>query len=182
MFTWTCSAAMLWSRTILLKLNLRLVCLARKVAFQGSDMEQNVVLVVTAAIIRRGDRFLIAKRSDKSRFPGRWEFPGGKVKEGETLRESLQREMFEEMGVKIRVGEEIGRTVQKQGGEQIILVAFDCEILSGDIRDIECDSHTWVTLDDALSFDLLEPDRELVLKMLKPTGDIGDQPKSVDPC
>ncbi len=129
-------------------------------------MEQNNTLFVTAAIIRRGGKLLIAKRSAKSRFPGRWEFPGGKVMEGETFKESLEREMLEEMGLEVRVGEEVGRVVHRQGKEKIILVAFDCEILSGEIKDIECEIHAWVTADEALSFDLLEPDRELILKML----------------
>ncbi len=133
-------------------------------------MEENATLLVSAAVVRNGDRFLIAKRSNESRFPGRWEFPGGKVNRDESLSESLEREMLEEMGVNIRVGSEIGRIAHREEREEIILVAFECEIVSGTVEDIECDSHAWVTLDEALTFDLLEPDRKLVLRMLESAG------------
>ncbi len=63
-------------------------------------------VVVTAAIIRRGDSFLIAQRGIQSRFAGLWEFPGGKAESGEDLYSCLRREIQEELGVEVVVEDE----------------------------------------------------------------------------
>ena len=60
---------------------------------------------VTAAIIERYGKFLIAKRSSKISLPNKWEFPGGKVKEGETPEECLQRELLEEFEIDVTIGD-----------------------------------------------------------------------------
>jgi 8-oxo-dGTP diphosphatase len=60
---------------------------------------------VTAAIIERDGKILIAKRSSTSSLPNKWEFPGGKVEAGETTEECLARELWEEFNVEVTVGE-----------------------------------------------------------------------------
>lgn len=57
---------------------------------------------VVAAVLMRDDRVLVAKRPDGSHQGGKWEFPGGKVKVGETVRDALARELDEELGVTVR--------------------------------------------------------------------------------
>ncbi|MBC8456061.1 NUDIX domain-containing protein [bacterium] len=58
-------------------------------------------LNVSAGIIRKGEKILIAQRATADVFGNLWEFPGGKQKEGETLKERLHREMVEESGVEM---------------------------------------------------------------------------------
>ena len=60
---------------------------------------------VTAAVIRKNGRLLIAQRPLGGRLGGLWEFPGGKVEPGETLKQCLRREIKEELGVRIKVGQ-----------------------------------------------------------------------------
>jgi mutator protein MutT len=65
---------------------------------------------VVAAIIVRDSRLLICQRRPDKSFPLKWEFPGGKVEEGESLTDALVREILEELGVRIEVGREVYRT------------------------------------------------------------------------
>ena len=62
------------------------------------------VRLVAAAIIEREGRVLIARRSPASKLAGQWEFPGGKVEEGESLQACLARELHEELGIVVEVG------------------------------------------------------------------------------
>jgi mutator protein MutT len=64
------------------------------------------MITVVAAIIRRNDRILITQRSSDVHLAGLWEFPGGKVEPAESLDDALRREILEELGIRIRVGDE----------------------------------------------------------------------------
>ena len=120
---------------------------------------------VTAAIIERDGAVLVARRPPGGRHPGSWEFPGGKVEPGESTRECLAREMKEEMGIAVVVGEELARVRHAYPDLAIELLAFRCVIAEGEPSDIGCDIHAWVEPGSLVEYDLLPPDRELV-KML----------------
>lgn len=66
---------------------------------------------VTAAIIRRNGKVLIAKRSSTSSLPNKWEFPGGKIDDGETPEECLKRELQEEFDIIVDVGDYLTESV-----------------------------------------------------------------------
>ncbi|MBN2167657.1 MAG: (deoxy)nucleoside triphosphate pyrophosphohydrolase [Actinobacteria bacterium] len=116
---------------------------------------------VTAAVISRRGKVLIARRRDKDRHPGKWEFPGGKVEKGESLEDCMAREIAEEMGVTVRVGEKLALVGHRYDDIEIELVVFNCEILEGEIKNRGCSSHAWVSPECLLEFDLLPPDREI---------------------
>ena len=60
---------------------------------------------VTAAILVKDDKILLAKRPANDRLPNKWELPGGKIEDGETPEVCLQRELFEEFGIKVKVAD-----------------------------------------------------------------------------
>jgi A/G-specific adenine glycosylase len=86
---------------------------------------------VSAAVIQRQGRVLIAQRPLKGLLGGLWEFPGGKLQPGETLVECLQREIREELGVEIQVGEAIGSFQHAYTHFRVTLSAFRCSLVNG---------------------------------------------------
>jgi 8-oxo-dGTP diphosphatase len=79
---------------------------------------------VTAAIIQRNNRILIAKRSSTSSLPNKWEFPGGKVESGETPEECLKRELWEEFEINVSIGAIFGESVYRYQYGSIKLLAY----------------------------------------------------------
>jgi len=116
---------------------------------------------VTAAIIVRDGRVLIAQRPLGGRHPGEWEFPGGKIESGESPQQCLARELDEELGVTVKVGEHLASVRYSYPDLELDLLAFSAEITGGTVRDIECSAHAWVDPRTLESCDLLPPDRVL---------------------
>ena len=79
---------------------------------------------VTAAIIKRGGKILIAKRSSTSSLPNKWEFPGGKIEVGETPEECLARELYEEFNIIVTVGDFIAESVYQYERKTVRLLGF----------------------------------------------------------
>ncbi|MBK5093139.1 MAG: (deoxy)nucleoside triphosphate pyrophosphohydrolase [Actinobacteria bacterium] len=125
------------------------------------------IVDVTAAVVVQDKKILLAKRGDGGRHPGRWEFPGGKVEPGETRAECLAREMMEEMGIEVSVGERLAEVEYSYSDMHIRLAAFKCEIREGCLQDIGCAAHVWVKPDEFEDYNLLPPDRILWGQVLK---------------
>ncbi|OFI38227.1 DNA mismatch repair protein MutT [Arthrobacter sp. SW1] len=94
---------------------------------------------------------LVARRSAPPKFAGMWEFPGGKVEEGESFEEALHRELGEELGIRVRLGEEI--PAPDDAGwplnERAVMRVWFAEVLDGEPRALEDhDELRWVRLDD----------------------------------
>jgi len=121
-------------------------------------------ITVTCAIIRRGDAVLIARRKNGA-LAGKWEFPGGKVEEGETPEESLAREMKEECSVSVRVGRLLAECLHHYEALSVHLLAYEAELLSCDMMLSDHDEVRWVRRDEILSQDLAAADI-VIAKML----------------
>ncbi|WP_319475627.1 (deoxy)nucleoside triphosphate pyrophosphohydrolase [Marispirochaeta aestuarii] len=113
---------------------------------------------VTAAVLRRGEYILLAKRSAQQSRPLLWEFPGGKVEDGEDDRSCLARELQEELGIEARIGEKIGLFPFSYPDISIELAVYEAEIIRGEPHPREHHELAWVTADDLLSFQLAEAD------------------------
>ena len=117
---------------------------------------------VTAAVIEEGGRVLIARRKQGDRCEGRWEFPGGKVEPGETPEESLKRELREELGIDVAVGEQLGVCPFRAGKAQMELLVYRTRIVSGKIVCHDHDEVRWVEPGELGRYDLTDPDRHVV--------------------
>ncbi len=123
---------------------------------KGQSMEDSYV-TVTCAIIRHNDTVLIARRK-KGAEAGRWEFPGGKVEEGETPEESLVREMKEECNVSVHVGSFLAESLHQYEAFSVRLLAYETELLSIDFCLCDHDEVRWVPPAELLSYDLAAAD------------------------
>lgn len=117
---------------------------------------------VTAAIIRQRERVLIARRPLGGMLGGLWEFPGGKKKRGESLEECLQREICEELGIEIKVGQLVTRVKHAYTHLRITLYAFECRRVRGRPRAIQVADWRWVTLDALDTFAFAVTDRKII--------------------
>jgi len=120
-----------------------------------------VTIVVTAAIIERDGRFLMARRLKGTHLEGLWEFPGGKIEPGESLEACLARELDEELGVPCRVGRLRLATTHEYPGRRVELHFFDCEI-DGEPRPLLGQELRWVSASELASLPLPEADAGLV--------------------
>lgn len=96
-------------------------------------------LHVTAALIVRAGRVLLARRVRPPELRGLWEFPGGKVERGEAPRAALARELVEELDVVVRVGDFVARSVDSARARALVLDAYLCLALRGEPRPLPGD-------------------------------------------
>ncbi|HLY25338.1 MAG TPA: A/G-specific adenine glycosylase [Aggregatilineales bacterium] len=122
---------------------------------------------VAAGIVwNKQGQVLIAQRPAEGLLGGLWEFPGGKREEGESLAECLARELREELGIGVAVGEQL--TVVKHAFThfRITLHAFECKLAAGEPQAIQCDDWRWVELSELDQFAFGHADRQ-VAKVLR---------------
>lgn len=117
---------------------------------------------VTAGIIRKGSKILIARRPPGKHLEGLWEFPGGKQESGETLRECLVREIREELDILVEPLSLIMTSAHDYPEKRVILYFFDCRWLSGIPRPIQAQELRWVLPDELWGLEFPPPDRALV--------------------
>ena len=115
--------------------------------------------IVTAAIIQRGGLVLIAQRPPDGLLGGLWEFPGGKVEPGETLPEALQREIREELGSQVSVGQPFGVYHHAYTHFKITLHAFICSLIAGEPVALEASALVWASLEQLKGYPMGKVDR-----------------------
>ena len=116
---------------------------------------------VAAALIISGGKILIARRKMGEPHAGYWEFPGGKVEEGESPQECLERELIEELGLKVKAGDIIAKSEDRSGHCSFTIMAIEAELLGGEIKLTVHDRVDWVNLKDLQTFKLAPADKEL---------------------
>jgi 8-oxo-dGTP diphosphatase len=103
------------------------------------------VPVVGAALVRDG-RVLASRRTQPAHLAGLWEFPGGKVEEGESDIEALVRELDEELGCEARVGERVGPEVLI--GDTAVLRVYLATLVAGEPQLVDHDAHRWLSVEE----------------------------------
>lgn len=124
------------------------------------------IVTVTAAIIRKDNTVLIAQRGGTGDIAGKWEFPGGKVEEGESLEQCLRREIKEELGVNIKVQRYFGESIFQSTARTYRIMAFMAKLISGDLNPSEHSGLKWVTVSELDQYQFLPAD-EIFVDQLK---------------
>ena len=125
-------------------------------------MNQPLIRVVCAIILNEKGEIFIARRREDKKNPGEWEFPGGKMDEGENEAEALEREIKEELAVQIHCGEILGSVKAESGGRFFELIAL---VASCDEEIRSSTDHSewrWLGKDQMNEIELSKLDRDLL--------------------
>ena len=124
------------------------------------------MIKVVAAILQNDDKILIARKKEGKPLAGFYEFPGGKVEEGENPEDSLVRELMEEMSIKVTVKDYVGKSIYDYGNGKVIeLLGYTAEIIEGDIVLTDHDEYRWVTLEEVCNYNIAPADIPLISKI-----------------
>ena len=105
--------------------------------------------------------FLVAQRNEGGSQGGKWEFPGGKLEEGETPQLALHREFLEELGVPVQVGKKLYETQFQNGANNYLLEAWTVELAGQPARLSEHQDLRWLEIPAILELDLSMSDRDV---------------------
>lgn len=137
------------------------------------------VIACGVAIIRRDREFLISRRKPQDTFGGFWEFPGGKKRDDETFEQCAAREVQEELGIEIAVGEKFFE-IQKEYDNRLIWLHFYlCSHLSGDPRPVDCAAVRWVDVEELKKFKFPPANERVIEKLIQLVNDQKAIPLSV---
>lgn len=119
---------------------------------------------VVAAVIRKDDKFFATQRG-YGEFKDGWEFPGGKIEDGESPEQALAREIKEELDTDINVGDLIDTIEYDYPNFHLSMDCFWCEILQGELELKEHESARWLSEEKLYSVDWLPADIGLIEKI-----------------
>ena len=120
---------------------------------------------VSAALIFRNGKILIAQRHAKSHLGGLWEFPGGKREPDETFEQCLVREIREELGIEVEVGELFEDISHAYAEKTVRLKFFVCKLISGKLRPLDCAAFRWVEKTELADYEFPAADGRLLEKL-----------------
>ena len=121
-----------------------------------------VVAAIIKATNENGEPIIFATQRGYGDFKGGWEFPGGKIEEGETPQEALKREIMEELDTEISVGELIETVEYDYPTFHLSMDCFWCEIVKGDLVLKEHEAAKWLQANQLDSVEWLAADLSLV--------------------
>jgi len=130
----------------------------------------NKQIDVVAAIIEKDGKVFAARRKQGRHLAGFWEFPGGKIEPGEAPEQSLERELKEELGLRVSVAKYFGESVHDYGSKIVRLIAFRVEQFQGTIELVDHDEVRWLTVEELDDVQWADADKPLVNSYLSVEG------------
>lgn len=122
---------------------------------------------VIASLIQKNDTIFIAQRGKQDALYGKWEFPGGKMEHNETEQECLRRELLEEFGIEATIGSYFCSSFFEHKGSTVEMRMYYVSSFSGEIQLNEHLDMKWVPISDLPSYDMPDPDKPVVQKLLE---------------
>ena len=120
------------------------------------------MIVVAAAVVVREGRVLLTRRRDDQHLPGLWEFPGGKLEDGESPEATVVRECREEIGIDVEVARILEVTHHRYPEKDVLLLFYRCSLTGGEVQHLEVADHAWVCPSDLGDYALPPADEPVV--------------------
>lgn len=124
-----------------------------------------MTVIVAAAVVIRDGRILLTRRMEGAHLAGMWELPGGKVEEGEDPEAAVAREVREECGIELVVGDVLEVAFHRYPGKDVLLLFYECTIARGEVAHLGVADHAWVLPGELRRYPLPPPDERLVRKL-----------------
>jgi len=121
---------------------------------------------VVGAMIEKEGKYLITQRPPRATLPLLWEFPGGRVEPGETDEEALARELSEEMGIAVSVGERVIHVEHAYEHYDIDFCVYRCQHTAGQIQHQRVHDHRWVRPSELDQYEFPAADEKTIAKLL----------------
>jgi mutator protein MutT len=123
------------------------------------------MIEVSAGVVFRDGRVLITQRRAQDHLGGLWEFPGGKRHPGESYEDCLRRELMEELGIEVEVGERMAMITHDYPEKSVHLEFFRCRWRRHEPRAIGCADFAWVTREQLKEYKFPAADERLLEKL-----------------
>ncbi|HUI41912.1 MAG TPA: (deoxy)nucleoside triphosphate pyrophosphohydrolase [Terriglobia bacterium] len=134
---------------------------------RGSGAQDSRLIPVAAGILTRGERILICQRHHSDPYGLEWEFPGGKIRDGESPEAALKRELREELAIEAEIGLEVFRLRHRYPDRYVEVVFFRVDSFRGEPLNGVFEGIEWARRADLPGYDFLEADRELVERVAR---------------
>lgn len=131
-------------------------------ATRNSKLNTKAVIEVSAGLVFRDSKLLITQRHADAHLGGLWEFPGGKREANETFKQCLVRELREELGIEVAVGEVIESLTHDYPGKSVHLKFFRCTWKSGEPQTLDCADLKWVAREELNNYSFPAADARLL--------------------
>ena len=130
-------------------------------------MSDKPTIRVVAAVLEQDGKYLITQRRPTAVMPLLWEFPGGRVEEGEKDAIALARELQARMGIEVSIGDELFSVVKSYESYTVDFHVYLCDLVSEEVRRLRINDFRWVTSDELEDFPFPAADQETVEALLR---------------
>jgi mutator protein MutT len=132
---------------------------------KNSKFKTKNCVEVSAALIFLDGKLLITRRRADAHLGGLWEFPGGKREPNETSEHCLVRELREELGIEVEIGELFEEILHAYAEKTVYLKFYVCKLISGKPRALDCAAFKWVDKAELGGFEFPAADARLLVKL-----------------
>ncbi len=131
-------------------------------------IEHNMLLVVAGVIINNNNKVLISKRPEGKHLSNLWEFPGGKIKKGETPEKALERELKEELDISINTDKLKPITFASHSYKEfhLLMPLFLCEQWGGNVKPMENQEIRWIEPEAIINYPMPPADKPLIKNLI----------------
>jgi len=126
-----------------------------------------IVEVAAGVIYNPEGEILIAKRADNQHQGGLWEFPGGKIEQGESAQQALARELYEELAIEVSASEPLVRIAHDYTDKSVVLDVWCVTAFTGEARGVEGQPLAWVSVDRLSDYDFPAANEPIIAAVLK---------------
>lgn len=122
-------------------------------------------VIVAAAVVIREGRVLLTRRAEGQHLAGMWEFPGGKLEEGESPEAAVVRECMEECGIEVEVTDVLDVTHHRYPEKDVLLLFYRCALRRGEVQHLQVADHAWVAPAELGTYPLPPADGRVVARI-----------------